>query len=356
MKKLLLGTSALVAVGLTAGDALAQNLTAGLGGFLRNWVMFYDQPSGSTNRDMSLAQNNEIFFKGETKLSNGLTFGFRAELEAWSQTSATSFGGQDAFDEVWAYFKGSFGEFRIGEDDDARKSKAYSSYIGGLLGVDSPDGVYALATSTTYYNLENDTLKLIYFSPSFSGFSFAASYAPDAAKGTRGFGQQGKTDCDGTQSRGCNGSAFSVAADYRGKFGDTTLGLDAGWSTSNNEIAANKDVSAVRADAFVQFSGWEASIQYGKAQNGGGNNLDQQAIGGGILYTTGPWNMGILYQRAKLDAAVGQNKRAHLAIGAAYNLGSGVTVAGSYNYQKLDNATTADQSASTVVLGVAASF
>jgi outer membrane protein OmpU len=349
MKKVLLGTSALVAASLVAHEASAQNLQAGLAGFIRNWVMFYDHPSGSTARDMAIAQNNEVFFTGTTKLSNGLTFGFRMELEAWSQTAATSHAGQDQFDEVWAFVRGSFGEIRVGEEDDARKLKAYSSYIGGLLGVDSPDAVYSLGTSTTYYNVENDTLKLLYFSPSFSGFSFAVSYAPDAAKGTRGFATQGKNDCDGTQSRGCNGNAFSIAADYRGKLG-------AGWTTSNNEIAANRDVEAVRADAFVQAMGWEASIQYGKLKNGAGNNLDVQALGGGIKYTTGPWDLGVLYQRGKTEVAAGSNKIAHLAVGAAYNLGSGVQVLGSYNYQKRDFATAADQTASTVVIGLAASF
>jgi outer membrane protein OmpU len=357
MKKVLLGTSALVAASLIAGEASAQNLQAGLAGFIRNWWSAFDLPSGSTGRDLAFTSNNEVFFVGSAKLNNGMTYGFRIELEAWSQTAAANTNAHDQIDEVWAYIRGSFGEIRFGEEDDVRKLKAWSPYIGGLLGADSPDAVYALRTSTTYLNTENDAPKIIYFSPSFSGFSFGVSYAPDATHGTRSFAVQGKNDCDGTQSRGCNGNNFSIAADYRGKFGDANVGFDIGYTTSNNEVAANKDVNIFRADLFFGFDGWEIGGQYQKGSHANGNNLDITTYGGGILYTTGNWQFGLIGQRDKREVTGGSsNKQGHYLIGAAYRLGAGVQVLGSLNYQRLDNAATADQTATTLVLGIAASF
>lgn len=371
MKKLLLGTSAIVAVGLCASEASAQGY-ATLGGFFRNYASIYDhaatqyQPAGNQagaavtgSRDFNITSNSEFWVRGETKLNNGMIFGFRIEVEGWSQTAAGSLATHDQVDETWGYVKGSFGEIRFGEEDDARKMKAYSSYISPYVafGVDSPDGIYSLGTSTTYFNVENDAQKIMYFSPSFGGFSFAASYTPDQTHGSRNFALQGTADCDGTQSRGCNGEAWSIAADYRGKFGDTTIGIDAGYTGSNNETAGRTNVSAWRADAFLQVAGWEASIQYGKINDGRANGLDDSAVGGALMYTMGPWTLGGFFQQGRSDiAGGGRNKLNHFMVAASYVLGGGVGLAAALSHQKRDNTTGSDPSATTLTFGLGASF
>jgi len=375
MKKLLLGTSAIVAVGLCASEASAQGY-ATLGGFIRNYASIYDhgslqynpagnQAGGSTtgSRDFNMTSNNEFWVRGETKLNNGMIFGFRMEMEAWTQNGSTSAQGIDSVDEVWGYVKGSFGEIRFGEEDDARKMKAYSSYISPYVafGTDSPDGIYSLGTTTTYFNVENDAQKILYFSPSFGGFSFAASYTPDQTHGSRNFGLQGRNDCDGTQSRGCNSEAWSIAVDYRGKFGDTTIGVDAGYTGSNRETNATftqtDNVSALRADAFIQVAGWEASIQYGKGRSLRGNDLDDTSVGGALLYTMGPWTLGGFYQTHKSEiAGGGSNKLNHFMVAAGYVLGGGVGLAAALSHQKRNNATGVDPSATTLTFGIGASF
>lgn len=370
MKKLLLGTSALVAVGLVAGDALAQGYV-GLGGFHRNWATAADHSSnarvnGSEPRDLIFTSNSEIFFRGETKLNNGLTFGFRVELEAWSQTSAGSLATHDQIDETWGYVKGAFGEVRFGEEDDARKLKAWSPFIGGLLSPDSGDAVYGLGTNNTYYNVENDAMKIMYFSPSFGGFSFGASYAPDATKGTRSFAWQGETDCDGTQSRGCNGNAWSVAADYRGKFGDVTIGGDIGYTGSDNEIAGAGDVNAFRADLFATIAGWEFGGAYSNVKNGNGSGLDQRVWDLGVGYTMGQWNLGLQYSRGKQERATGTQTMNSWLAGASYNMGGGVSVLGGVAYQRVNNpigalsnnitSTGGGLRATSLIVGIAAAF
>jgi len=372
MKKLLLGTSAIVAVGLCASEASAQGY-ASLGGFFRNYMQVYDhgslqyQPAGNQagaavtgSRDVNITSNSEFWVKGETKLNNGMIFGFRIEVEGWTQNGSTSAQSIDQIDETWGYVKGSFGEIRFGEEDDARKLKAYSSYISPYIafGVDSPDGIYSLGTSTTYFNVENDAQKIIYFSPTFGGFSFGVSYTPDQTHGSRNFGLQGKADCDGTQSRGCNGEAWSVAADYRGKFGDATIGFDAGYTGSNRENnSPQKDVTAWRADGFLQVAGWEASLQYGKVNNGRGTGLDDSALGGALMYTMGPWTLGGFYQQGRSDISTGgRNKLNHFMLAAGYVLGGGVGLGAGLSFQKRDNVTGIDPSATSFVFGIGAAF
>jgi len=370
MKKLLLGTSALVAVGLCASEASAQGY-ANLGGFFRNYIQLSDHDSIQYNnagnqagaaitdsRSFNIVSNSEFWARGETKLNNGMIFGFRIEVEGWTQNGSTSAQSIDQIDETWGYVKGSFGEIRFGEEDDVRKLKAYSSYISPYVafGVDSPDGALSLGTSTTYFNVENDSQKIMYFSPSFGGFSFGLSYAPDAVHGGINFNNQGKHDCLGVQARGCNSEAWSIAGDYRGKFGDTTIGLDAGYTGSKSELAGRNDVKSWRADAFLQVAGWEASIQYGWIGDNRANGLDDQAIGGAIMYTMGPWTFGGFYQQGKSDIVGGTNKLDHYALAAGYVLGGGVGLAAIANYQKRNNATGVDPDALSFLFGIGASF
>jgi outer membrane protein OmpU len=370
MKKLLLGTSALVAVGLAAGEALAQGYV-GLGGFHRNWATWADHSSnarvnGSDPRAVIFTSNSEIFFRGETKLNNGLTFGFRVELEAWSQTAASSTLTHDQIDETWGYVKGAFGEVRFGEEDDARKLKAWSPFIGGLLSPDSGDGVLGLGTNNTYYNVENDAMKIMYISPSFGGFSFAASYTPDGTKGTRSFAWQGESDCDGTQSRSCNGNAWSIAGDYRGKFGDVLIGADIGYTGSENEISTNNDVSVIRADAFINIAAWEIGGAYQKARNGNGNGLDVVVWDLGVGYTLGQWNLGLQYSRGKQERATGTQTLNSWLAGGGYNMGGGVQVLAGVAYQRVNNpigalsnnitTTGGSLRATSLLVGIAAAF
>ena len=119
MKKVLLGSTALVAAGLIAGHAeAADGVKLSLGGYYRGvaGVMFddFDGAAAGTEddlRDYVFKQDVEVHFKGETTLDNGLTVGAVVQLEG--QTSG------DQIDEVYAYFSGGWGELRFGDDDEA---------------------------------------------------------------------------------------------------------------------------------------------------------------------------------------------------------------------------------------------
>ena len=112
MKKLLLGSTALLVTGLAANSAYAADgIKLGLGGFFKTSVDVniddHGQNDLGNNRDSSMVSSDaEIYFIGKTTLDNGLTVGTRVELEGEQKT--------DQIDAAWVYFNGGFGSLNIG--------------------------------------------------------------------------------------------------------------------------------------------------------------------------------------------------------------------------------------------------
>jgi len=137
MRSILLGSTAIVAAVSLAGTAqAAQGVQLGLGGYYQGAaaVLFSQDDNagepGAHTRDVVFRQDVEIHFKGETTLDNGLTVGARIELEGQQS--------DDQIDEVWAYFKGGWGQVRFGDDDEAYEQLGYliPTASSGLFGVD----------------------------------------------------------------------------------------------------------------------------------------------------------------------------------------------------------------------------
>src|SRR5512147_2454937 len=190
MKHVLLGTTALVAAGFAASSAhAAQGVQLGIGGYYAaaaGLILSQDDGSGDPGqhtRDIVFRQDVEVHFKGETTLDNGLTVGARIELEGQQS--------DDQIDEVWAYFKGGWGQIRFGDDDDASEQLSYLiPTASNIFGVDSPSFEFSnnhgnnfsnglFQTNSTVLNISGDATKILYFSPTFAGFNFGLSYAPD---------------------------------------------------------------------------------------------------------------------------------------------------------------------------------
>ena len=87
MKKVLLGTSALLGVGLLAGTAVASDgVKLSLGGFMRSYfgATWDDDKAGEDGDNHNLTgvgTDAEIYFLGSVTLDNGVTVGARFELE-----------------------------------------------------------------------------------------------------------------------------------------------------------------------------------------------------------------------------------------------------------------------------------
>src|SRR5689334_18631805 len=124
MRKILLGTSALVAAAGFATAASAQTsepIKMRISGYYGAAMGYRPQTSngpgqaGFGHRDYAFKQDTEVHFLGETKLDNGLIVGVHFELEGSVQPATVATVGAggatvvtgDFMDETWMYFKGS---------------------------------------------------------------------------------------------------------------------------------------------------------------------------------------------------------------------------------------------------------
>lgn len=220
MKHILLGTSALVAAGLLAAPAsAAEPIELQLGGFYNaamGFVVDEDDgtgESGENHNAFDIHQNIEVHFNGETTLDNGITVTARIELEGFQSG--------DQIDETWAEFSGGFGAFRFGATNDAaiQMCVGEAGSVTSNFGVNSPNeafnnagdnGIAGVNSFGTCYGVENDGLKLIYFTPQFGPFNFAVSYAPEGDAQEKGPTAGTSTETDGATQE----DVVSVAGNF----------------------------------------------------------------------------------------------------------------------------------------------
>lgn len=384
MRKLLLGTTAIVAAAGLSTAASAQTSEpikmrisgyyAAAGGYLIGMDNKAGQ-AGEAHRRESFKQDTEVHFLGETKLDNGLIIGVHFEFEG--QTQSNGVAATDQVDETWTYFKGNWGELRFGDEDDIRKLKAYVAPVAdpsNTFGVNSPLLSFTnspIGTNTTTVNVENDETKIIYFTPTIFGFSLGASYVPDgqshstraAAGGTNGgqfggFGGNGGSTAltnNGTGSA-INSSVWSVAGNYDGKFGDFTVGVGAGYTQGVPETAvglvrSSNNSAATRFGGVVGFgpvkvgASYERSVGIVGSANSATSCIVSPAAGftcrstvwdAGATYTIGPFSVGLAGSFGNYHHPAGSlvpnASNNQYAVTAHYVLGPGISLEGAVTH------------------------
>jgi outer membrane protein OmpU len=348
----LMGTSALVAAGLVGVPAgAADKLQITVGGYYMSAFGFISQTHGpGSHHPVGVNQDDEIHFTGETTLDNGLTVGVHVELEGGTT--------RDQIDERYVYLRGGYGELRYGDADDARIQMAYlAPEPTKVFGVNTPyisfnnattGRGYAATTNTTIPGENDDAAKLIYFTPNFSGFQLAISYAPDGSQDQPSFGTRPNNDnaCGNSYSGFCNGSVsndVSVGASYSGEVDGITLGMGGGatWGFIESRPGGldhnqTKDPSYYAFGLNAGFSGFTVggSLAYVNHWNltsdralvfdaGATYNLDAVTVGI-------DWSRGI-YERkhnpADLNGGPGSDAALDdVQLGASYAIGSGISV------------------------------
>jgi hypothetical protein len=357
MRKILLGSTALVAAGvLGAAEAEAKfdvtvrgNYTIGYG--------FVNEDDGRTamggpeagfqRQNQAINQDAEVHFRFEQTLDNGIVVGGRIELEGASHQGAGNRASlsqnADQIDERWGYLRGGFGELRFGDEDDARKQKSYAApEASGIFGVNSPyfsfnnlassfAGVSPQVTSTnsTFPNLENDSAKIIYFTPSFGGFQLAVSYAPD---GTQDRFQGGT---GGTQEAQIS-NAISIGADYSGDFGGVTIGAGGGYSFGSAETGnAEPNVWAVGLN--VGFSGFTVGGSVAFADADTGVNDEATTFDLGVTYNVDAITVGVGWSHGEYESEGTTDELDHFQLGLGYALGDGVSLGAMIGWFEYDD-------------------
>lgn len=350
MKKLLLGSTALVVGGLMAAPAMAADpIKIGVGGYYTFYAgagsigsTFAANGTVTTYKGIEFFQEGEIHFIGQSKLDNGTTVGLRVELEGHNPSSATA---NAQIDEAFLFAFGDWGRVEFGSKDSAGYIMQYtipSALIG--FGFFNPNHQYVNASaaannkayhgaaSTTLENNFQDVSRINYYTPRFAGLQLGIGYAPKiniAGPGGQVANGTGLTAgicgyANATNQANCPSADYSyqdvisLGANYLNKFGDVSIALSAGYSNATfvpgfAPPAANGSAAASAANmvtganmtnwkqavvgANVSFAGFTLGGVFGWDNNGLGANYftnvdnDTRYYGAGLMYETGAWQI-----------------------------------------------------------------
>jgi predicted porin len=329
MKKVLLGTTALLGAGLVASPAFAADgIKLGVGGFFKEayMVVFDDDSEGELGNEHNtdgFFNDAEVHFTGSTVLDNGLEVGARIELEGENDS--------DQIDEAWIYFSGGFGEVRIGSDDEALANACivppggtgnFSAFSPNQWGanVASLASSFGLTSNTVCTGVDDsgDAQKIIYITPNFGGFQLTASYTPEG-------GAQNHTDGVGPHigmpTNNDNESRHNVSVygnySYEGDGWGLSAGLGGSWEGHVEQTPGSdrKPQSFYQGGLNLTFGNFAIGgvIEYFHHLLDQGPNasttppfstdadIDAWVAGGGISYTMDAWTVGAQYSHQDTD-------------------------------------------------------
>jgi len=395
MRKILLGTTAVVGLAIAAPAAFAQSVApgsgtqgatltaaptpralAGAGGMTVRLGGYYEFSGANIQDDNDRAarlggftgkarQRND--FRNDMELNvfvdgtaaNGLKYGAVLEMQADNVSGGT---GVD-FDEMYGFMKGGWGEFRFGQEDSAASLLAIRAPGAGALGGDAVwdefvnnTGLYSSPYITSGINDGNDSTKVIYLSPQFAGFDVGFSYAPNAGEGERVDTQRDRTTLE---------NEISAALRYRGTFGGVgvSAGAAAMWADAPADAGAvtYEGVNAYFFGAQIAAAGFAVGGEYAfGAYNGSSvgrtalrEGLDNSSHWlAGATYTMGAAVFGAVYGQGTQDNGGNVKDREHTVwgLGVLYTLAPGLGIYAAYNNVSDENIPTAAPTAAGATL------
>lgn len=364
MKKVLLGTTAIVAAGMIASAPAAiaaEKISAKVGGYHEEWVGYVgqDEIGSADHSGLDVKTDSEIFFTGMGKMDNGVSFGFNVQLEG----NTTG----DTIDESYMIIKGSFGEMNIGSENSAQYKMHYAPSDVGI-GMNSGDqhdwvstsGITGGTTGTfrgpygstyTEAGRANDANRFTYYTPRMSGVQLGVSYIPSSSEDTNS-----APDRESGQTDGVSG-----AINYKGDFGGTSIKASAGYGMIQSNAAGTDDENVWNVGLVVGVAGFNIGASYADADNDDASGEgDATGYNVGVGYGSGPWAMSLAWYHGerKGSSTVAETDHDAVHLSAKYALGPGVTAAGTLGYTKFDSklSTDTDNTGTYLVVGVKLSF
>ncbi|MCP5361127.1 MAG: porin [Hyphomicrobiales bacterium] len=364
MKKILLGTSALVSAVALAGSASANSLDVTVGGFIDFQAGFTDQDSafetGANSREAKFQNDTEVHVSVDGQADNGLKYGAVIELNA--DVSADGNGDGGNADKTYIYLESDAGRLELGANTGAQNTMAVSAATiaratGGVDG-DWYDFVNTGGTTGTVPFIltqelpgaeaaeggtREDANKITYYTPRFSGVQLGVSYTPDE-------GDSGTAAAFTGELNGDNENVFGLGLNYAGEMDGVGLHLSATGEFGNNEVATTEDLAAYALGAVVSFEGFSLGGSWTDWSDSGlavgTTNDTQQAWTLGAAYETGPFGVSVTY----LDSEQTSNDFTNLVVGADYQLAPGLVPYVEVSFFDLDQGGTSVDNDGTVVL------
>lgn len=381
MKKVLLATTALIAASAFAAPAKA-DLEVTVGGFTSFQAGFFDNDS-STSSDRDFQSEAQIAVMADGTADNGLQYGAKVLMDASTSDSTNS-------DEVGVYLAGSWGRVEMGDDDGASELVVFAPTVGiGQINGSYDDYVSAaarghLANDRGDHNFtaidSDDSTKVTYYTPKFSGFQAGVSYAPEyqgfTILGVNLLGSAGE-GVNLTENTSLASDIFEFGLGYEGSFSGVGVKVGGNYVTAD---AIDGDIDTVTAgvQAIEDVSTWSlgAQLSYNGFKFGGGytNDGDSLQLDGvsndnvtswnvGATYENGPWGVGVSYldkdfdtNASFLSAATGGDYTAW-ALGGTYKVAPGLTTGADLAfYDRNATGTANDEDGFVAVVDVTAAF
>ena len=284
MKKILLGTSALAAVALTAGAASADAPVVAFDGAISYAVTsssFDDNSAGLNGPGWNVEADNlksELHWTATGTADNGLEYTGKVD---WRYLTAT-------LDEAWISVGGSWGKALVGMDDGVTAGVPDAHSLAGASW--GHDGSFSQGVShfMTPIGHSGDDPKVAYYSPSFGGFSFAASLAPDDGEGNATADAGADTARVGTTA-GTYQNTAQLLASYSGDFSGVGVNLGAGYvSADATDGASTEDARSWHLGGTVSVADFGFGAGY--VDNGDSGTLRTANGDAGHV-----WNVGVSY-------------------------------------------------------------
>ena len=341
MKRVLYGTTALVAAGLLvtsvsyAGDEemmeeemmeeemMAAPISVGVSGYYNiaagsiSLDKDVNEDNGLTNRDHFINQNIEINIAGSTTLDNGITAG----VNIWLNGNNDSGDGSN-ISETRVSLGGAFGTVTAGSFENAAQlGTIWAPGGNGNFGIKSPFFSGGKRVSWNAGFGAEDALKIMYASPSFNGISLSASYAPESssdAYAKRGTGDAGHWSEVVSLSLGYSQELMggSVSAGVGIEEGTIEGTENKDDKTATDLCTGNCDMSTIRGGLLFSIDQISIGASILEIDKQGNSTTDTDV---GIGWSQGPLGLGIQYASRDADKEFEVT-----AFNAAYALGPGV--------------------------------
>lgn len=264
----------------------------------------------------------------ETGLEYGATIKFEADTDQDFNT-----------DETWLFIRGGWGEMRMGDQDGVVENSIIGAQTlaSGTGGIDGSDFVILpVAGSGDYPTLTDDSTKIVYYSPSFSGFSLGLSYTP-----TQSVVDSNELNGQFIANKGGDEAMEGENVVEGGLIYDGELGEDIALTTSlvglygklkngGEETYGDSDWWSATYGAVLGISGIQLGASVGTNHLG---DQHHQFMTAGIGYEYGPMSTSVTYAwiwntNDEFSDANGYDKPRNLVFSAGYALAPGLSLQG----------------------------
>ena len=323
MKKLLLGTSALVVAGFAAASAPAvaqtsqafgsPNFAVTVGGYARQFVQYTDQTNvagaiRSTGVDQ--ASDNRLILTFRAAVPNGMSAGAVWQINPNANTAT----GNSITRRMWNFLEGSFGLIQLGGADNVAAQSAvggFEAFTGGMINGDNNAGAFATnrvgvvaqssqaSNPSTGMDIDGISNKIVYYTPRIEGFQLGVNYTPEMNY-RQGLATANTQYIDGYAANVNYTNTLGGVA-VRAAVGYITFDKPSGFGNSTAIQNSLKDPNSWNAGLGFQYMGFDIGGSYQKVNNwrtiaAGTTTTAAAALADGFRNSNGySWEAGIGY-------------------------------------------------------------